>query len=348
MRARRLTLMVAGLQPPPRAHDDLALALEGVNLPLLRQIRARARRDRRLERGLEATLYALFNYRGHPPVAALTRLSDTGVRDTGFWLRADPVHLQPNRGGLILLDNETVALSAIEAQALIAEILTVFAADGWRLEAPVPNRWYVQPPKAPAVEFIDLPSAAGRDVNTLLPRGPDAPYWHRSLNEIQMLLSRTATNDARELRGDLTINSVWFWGGGPLPSSQRAAWTQLWTREAFSHGLALLAGTPVAPSPMGADDWLGAAGDGMHLLVLDSGRGARQYGDIDGWREWLIQLETAWLKPLVAAIRAADLAEFTMIDSSSGAMWSVDRRDLRRWWCRPAPLNQCFLLDEDV
>lgn len=335
MNARRMTLLVAGLAPPLLRDEVIA----SLNLPALRRLHARAQRGQGTERGLESVLYALSGYRGGPPVAAFTRLSDTGMRDTGYWLRADPVHLQVRRGGLILLDNETIALNRDEAQALIDEILRVFGADGWHLEAPVPHRWYLKPPAPAAADFVPIAHATGQDINDLLPRGPDAGYWRRALNEIQMLLTRAPANEAREARGDLPVNSVWFWGGGALPARQPPHWTQIWTDDSFAHGLALWNATPVAALPPDATTWLGTAGGGNHVVLLTSGAGARQYRDIMGWRDWITQLDEQWLAPILKAVTRAELAEFTMIDSSTGASWTVDRRGLNRWWRRPSTLT---------
>ena len=58
-----------------------------------------------------------------PPVAAVTRFLDTGERDGGWYLRADPVHLRADLNKLILFDASTFALSDREARS--------FAADCW-------------------------------------------------------------------------------------------------------------------------------------------------------------------------------------------------------------------------
>jgi len=43
------------------------------------------------------------------------------------------------------------------------------------------------------------------------PKGVEALHWHQLFNEIQMLLFSHPVNEAREVRGELPVNSVWLW-----------------------------------------------------------------------------------------------------------------------------------------
>ena len=52
-----------------------------------------------------------------------------------------------------------------------------------------------------------------------LPQGPDAMFWHQLINEIQMCLFDTDFNKKRIREGLPPINTIWFSGGGKLPSN---------------------------------------------------------------------------------------------------------------------------------
>ena len=57
------------------------------------------------------------------------------------------------------------------------------------------------------------------DVADALPDHPEARYWRRILNEIQVALHQCPVNVRRRQLGKQEINSVWFWGGGFIPDA---------------------------------------------------------------------------------------------------------------------------------
>ena len=145
----RLTLAVRGLFAPAAPAPDVAV-------PALEALLARADRGRGLGTAdFESTLLRLFGITpdpgADPPVAALTRVADTGRVEPGWWLRADPVHLLPGLDQLLMTDNRELKLQPAEAEGLVAEILRLFGADGWRLQAPHPERWYLTLETPPAI-----------------------------------------------------------------------------------------------------------------------------------------------------------------------------------------------------
>lgn len=339
--ARRAALLVPGLfnQPPASGEDDSP----PVRLPsALSRLLARADREPGGPQGFEARLFALFGI--HPPegadlpVAPVTRFVDMGVVDREWWVRADPVYLEPRRDSLVL--HAGLDLSRDEAERLAAELSEALAADGWLLKAPSPGRWYLKPPAAARIRTTPLAEAVGRDVHPLLPAGPDGRAWHTRLNELQILLHTSAVNAAREARGRLPANSVWFWGGGRLPQPQSRGWAQVWSREPLATGLARLAGIPAKELPENGRAWLElpqAPGDG--LLVLDALVPAMLAGDAPGWWQALERLAADWLEPLAAAANAGTLAELTL-RSDTGPAFRYRRTHRLRFWRRAPVLSE--------
>jgi len=216
--------------------------------------------------GLERHM-ALFGVRRDSgqdlPVAAISRVADTGIIDNEWWIRADPVHLSPQRDGLVLHDRP--GLTPEESRQLAAELNESLAAEGWLLKAPHPERWYLKPANAPRLTTTTLGLAIGQNVHSLLPQGEDRQLWHTRLNELQILMHTSPVNAARESHGHLTANSVWFWGGGRLPQLEPATWSAIYADDPVTIGLARLAGVPVHPP---ADISTSKPHTGRSLMVL--------------------------------------------------------------------------------
>lgn len=331
---RRIDLFIPGLFGP--AHDPAADdgRLTAPHTPALTLVCARARRMLIAAADAQTRLFGLFGISppadADAPVAALTRLADGGTPNTDWWLRADPVCLQPSRDGLVLAAGEGLNISLDEAEALAAEILKVFGEDGWQLEPRHPLRWYLRPRRAALIRTHALDQVDGRDIRHFLPSGPEAGGWRAALTELQLLLHGSTINAAREARGKLPINSLWFWGGGCLPEPGPAPWTGVWSDQALAAGLGCLHGIPTAGVPGNARSWLAAAGPGDHLVTLDGPGRAAQHLDYAGWGGLLEQLDTLWIAPLLAALRAGDLQSLYL--HTEGVSFALPRAGLRRLW----------------
>jgi hypothetical protein len=269
------------------------------------------------------------------PVAAVTRVADMGVIDRDWWIRADPVYLEPGRDSLVM--HAGLGLTPAETGRLVAELNESLAQDGWLLKAPRPERWYLKPPAAAAITTTPLAAANGRNVHPLLPKGADHKAWHMRLNEIQILLHTSPVNAAREARGVLPANSVWFWGGGRLPQPGVEEWARVSSDDPLSLGLARLAGVPSGPLPANGEALLAQPGDGEQLLVLGLPAPILSQADAEAWQAALERLAHDWLSPLVAAVHTGALAELTLL-SDTGASFRYRRLHRWRFWRRPRPL----------
>jgi hypothetical protein len=275
-------------------------------------------------------LFALFGIAPEAgrdlPVAAVTRVADMGVIDRDWWIRADPVYLEPRRDGLVL--HAGPGLNAGEAGRLAAELNESLALDGWLLKAPSPERWYLKPPAEATVTTTPLAEASGRNIHPLLPRGPDSQAWHSRLNELQILLHTSPVNAEREARGELPANSVWFWGGGRLPRVAPAGWGAVFARDPLCLGLARLAGVPAHPLPGGGERFLEEAPAGTALVVLESLTA-----------EALERFCEAWIAPLTAAVHAGAITALTLF-TDRGPMFRYLRRHRWRLWRRGRTLSE--------
>ncbi len=333
-----LTLYLPGLFHPWHGSDAEAGSFQTLETMLARADRI----PHGAPTGYEDSLFALFGLHRDEnndlPVAAVTRMTDMGVIDNDWWLRADPVYLALERDRLILADARKLDITREEANRLVAEIMEVFAADGWLLKAPCPERWYLKPAHPPDMATTSLSRVAGRDVHPFLPRGADGKSWHTTLNEIQILLHTAAVNAEREQNGKLPVNSLWFWGGGRLPRITPVSWTQVWSNEPIALSLAKLSGIPGASAADGFDAWRRQIDQpGEYLVVLDAAHAAALYNDAPQWNEILRALEQNWMEPLWRALKSNGIDSVSLI-MDNGVEFSLNSRQARRWWRRRRPL----------
>ncbi len=334
---RNLTLFLPGLFGSEPGNRLLPSQAE-VRAPSLELLLSRAAPVAGTVAGRIPLLLSLFRVQPEPqedpPIAALTRLADSGETSDAFWLRADPVHLIADLDFLLLVHGAQLELPQQEARALAQEIGGAFAERGWRLEPLHPLRWYLRLPDEPRIRTRPVEDVAGKNVLPHLPVGPDAGEWRRWFNEVQMLLHASKVNRARERRGAPVINSLWFWGAGRLPDPPQVDWAHVYADDTLARGLARLAGVPCRPLPPTATDWLAQAPVSTHDLVAFPVREHPIHGEEpEQWAAHLQSLEQDWFAPLLDALRRQSVARLTLY-ALGGRAYRVDRRRLRQWWRR--------------
>ena len=183
----------------------------GLRLPALEKLLGRGQGKMSEAVSLEQLLCGSFDLplQDQAPIAPISAAFD-GLA-AGCWMRADPVNLNLQRDQLMM---SAVQAGSGEAAALSASLNEHFSGQGLEFFAPHPQRWYVRLGELPRIRTTPLLQALGGDVRGVLPVGAEAARWHQLFNEVQMLLHAHPVNEAREARGEPTINSVWFWGGG--------------------------------------------------------------------------------------------------------------------------------------
>ena len=314
-----LHLLVPGLLgPAPRG----AAALP--RLPNVERVLARGeRRD-----GPASYVAALFELFGQPvsvdedmPSAALCHARETGKAADDWVLHADPVHLRPDQDRLLLFDAGILDLEAEEAAALADCFNGHFAADGLRIEAPTPGRWYLRCAEPPGVCTTTLDEVTGRNLDPYLPTGPRARFWRGVLNETQMLFHDHPVNAARISAGREPVSGIWLSGGGRMPPRGS-------TRIAHLTGDDLLAEALAAQA-----DPVSSAGD---ELIVEQAL----------WRAMLAADAAAWMAALVEFDRRLD----TWLDTDRPCRLSVcdgravhwERSMRRRFWRRVRPYVDCL------
>ncbi len=347
MQDHSITLYIPGLFNPAGDPAQLAGWLKAMplgDLPELERLLGRAQHQYSSQQSDEQILFALFGITqpvGDWPVAAVTRLVDGGASgDNHYWLRADPVHMQPASNQVVMSGNRHLNVSGAEMAQLRDEFNRLFAEDGLHLETPVNQRWYLRVERPPQITTTSLQAVLGQNIQHLLPQGSDGLHWHKLLSEMQMLFYSSSVNEQRRQQRQPEINSLWFWGGGQLPEATAPQWQQLWSNEVLSRGLAHLTQVNQSSLPATAEEWLEQATEpGRHLVVLD---GIRQFNnqqdELMEWHTFVQELNQSWFAPLLAALRSGDLSEIILI--SDGHRFQLKRKQLWHWWRRRHPFSR--------
>lgn len=332
----------------PGVLSDLGHQHQGVS-GRARHLTALLRRARQITAeasGYEAQLCAAFELEQSPgqdlPIARLGARVDLLQADSGYWLRADPVHLRPDQSRLVSLGNAGLDIAAEEANALTAALNAHFSEQGWRWFSPAPDRWYLQLPAKPAIATVPMVEAIGRNVDAHLPSGPDSRAWHAWLNEIQMLLYSHEVNQRRQEQRQPLINSVWWWGGGEArQQSLTTRFVRVWSDEVLAMGLAGAAGAQRSDRPVNGLEWLASGPEaGLHLLVLPDCYLPAAYQEPGDWLEALAGLERDWFAPLRRALAKGEIAALEL--------WTGTDRSYRcmpadRWaFWRKRSIDDCF------
>lgn len=315
---------------------------------------------------VEAIQCQLYGFAAVPdadlPIAALTRLADGGDSDEGWWWRADPVHFHADLHGVMLSDARSLAIQPSEAEALAAAFNHTFAADGLRLDALRPERWYLRLASEPAVQTHSLAAAAGRDIRALLPYGPDKAYWHKLLTEVQMLFHTHPVNQRREHHNQPLISGIWLWGGGyypsdigtllgeqsgiePLPKATQDALSAtapstsgLYANDPLSRGLARWVGEAINPVPENAADWFAAAsGESASQVMLETLRYDAIDSNYTAWSQHLLELEQHWFQFCQQGLKTGRLAVVHLYPGN-GHRYSITSRARWRFWNYSKPL----------
>ena len=369
-----VTVHVPGLLGPwpPALADDI---VRGLDLPGLVGLLARARPLGRARRfagvpeepeSYERLVFGAFGYRvsgDDVPAAALmwegdsarssspTVASAAGAHGpTLVPLRADPVHLRPDLDAARLYDSSHFDLSREEAASMTDALDRHFAPEGIRFEAPHPTRWYARLVERPDVVFRPPGMVAVRGAGGSLPAGNEGSAWRRRMNEAQMVLHAHPGNEAREARGELSVNSVWFWGAGEPGPVPRRRIHEVAADDPLARALAERSRARVSrlvEDPEGAGESFGhrlvIPGSGCWRAVLDR--------NVESWRRELLALEERWFRTLLEEVTAGRVRKVTVdtgLRAGEAVFEAAGRRSRRPSVPVPSEGLAAFLLAGEI
>lgn len=319
-----LHVLISDLLLPAEAAST---AVEGLSLPALETVLARAKRASLPDESMEMALCRSFEV-PDGAIAPITLQADGLPASAHHWLRADPVYLSDQRGHMVLYPE--VFLQPDEAAQMCCDLNRHFAGDGIEFFAPHPARWYVRLSGPQQMQTVPPARAANQRINAFLPQGADGLRWLSVANEIQMLFYEHPVNQAREARGLVPVNSVWFWGGGcavPLGGQ----YTEVWGDYPLAAAFAQVAGLSYVE--LGSTAQPVVPRNGRVLAVLNGMGQALKRGNLQAWRSAVQQSETycqAWLSDL----RAGRLQRLVLdvVCNSGTQRFTLTRMDAWKFW----------------
>lgn len=197
-------------------------------------------------RGYLGGLASYFRCDGGVPAAALTREYLAGDAGDACWLSADPAWAQPDMSGARLMACGQLPLGMDEAHVLAEPLRPVFADEGMTLLISSAHHWHLRLPAPMQLpDFAAPEQALGEDLYEHLPQGPQGRRWRALFTEVQVLLHQHPHNVRRREHGLPPINSLWFWGGGALPSRIKTSLQGVIGEDVLLLALAQRAGIPL-------------------------------------------------------------------------------------------------------
>lgn len=256
------------------------------------------------------------------PIAAVSASTDGLDVGGAYWLRAEPVHLVLQRDGFSLNGSYPLSLERGHAESLVMSLNQHFMSDGLKFMVGHSGAWYLRLSQAPHIKTFLPEAAVGRDVAQFMPQGENAGIWLGYLNEMQMLLHTHAVNIARESSGHEAVNSLWFSGGGVLPTflgnTSGVGSTLLAGKRVFYRGLASYAGIPFLEESGSVNEMLEKFSKNAsvrwqlseQLLLDDLSFQSLRYALKSGYITALTMNIGCYDKTLVATIKPSDLYKF--------------------------------------
>ncbi len=299
-------------------------AIHGMHAGVLERWIARGDAASAAAAGTEAAWRSVFDWHAAGwPVAALTRQADVGDAAGAHWLRADPAHVRADMTTARMLACGALGLTSDETAAITRDLKPLFGDAGFLFEASTPERWYLRAmPGSELPDGGDPDEVLGDDLKLHLPAGPAGKRWRMLFNEAQVILHNHPANAARARRGAVTVNSLWFWGGGALPARVRGACAEVFAGDPAVCVLASIAGARVSAPDASAFARALAKPAADDLLV-----------DLGAVRD--AALETQWLAPADAALRRRRLERVDLV-FASGERIGVRPGHRWRFWRRVA------------
>ena len=191
------------------------------------------------------TLFGLsVKGRGFPAAAFINR--GIGRPEVTNQVCVSPVFLETGIEKVYLRQLFERDLDNSSAQLLINDLNEFLHDDGIKIE-PVSNvLWLMNLPVNKEIDTVPLGFAENQSIYSLLPKGNDAIYWHKLMNEIQMMLFGHQVNHIREDENRIPVNGVWFWGEGSLPAAKTSRqFDCVLTNSLLVKGIAEHCGVPV-------------------------------------------------------------------------------------------------------
>ncbi len=134
---------------------------------------------------------------------------------TALHARASMVSVGLPANGLLRLTEDEACVLAEDFNSVFCGVTRAHRPDAVRLAAGAQGRLYALFASGVRARTLDPALAIGQDLWDFRPSGEDAARLSLLGSELEMWLFDHPVNRLRRERGELEINALWLWGGGP-------------------------------------------------------------------------------------------------------------------------------------
>lgn len=255
--------------------------------------------------------------------------------------RAAPTHLRPDRDRLLLFAGDTLNPPADEAETICRDFNHLFSEDGLSLQVRG-GEWLLIADSAPGPDLPPLSTVAGRYLDTVIPNDAAARPWRKLLNEVQMFLHDHPANTARQSRGELPINGLWFWGGGSRSDGRLTLPVRnIHGDDPIARGLAR-SGSDVQYE-RDVPPAMSLAEGGPRAFVWTAAERALLGGDAEAWLGALQRFESGY----AGILRDLVFEHGGRVELRCANGWTHRITPVDRWrlWRRPKPLREWLVVE---
>lgn len=345
-RMREIAVVISDLYLP-RAADAPAESVVAA-LPGLAEA-ARFGRKANVEGGWRAWLARSLGRddlaRAAPAAVASAASSRLPGSAAGVWI-ASPVHLIAGLTHLHLDHRGLLRLPAQDLARLAQDFTRTFGEEDFRLEALESGPFLLHSSRTVSATAREPSRALAHELEASLPNGPDAPILRRLGAELEMWLHSHPVNEERGRRGELSVSTLWPWGGGAalsLPSDPTSAGSEpggpstgtpptlTFGSDPCLVGLSRLTGLQLRSLPERLPDPTDWPHEQRAVLVAEIT--ALLHAN-PAWTlfEALAHLDRSFIMPAIEALRAGTVSSVLVI--ANDTRLQVGRRDRLRFWRR--------------
>lgn len=235
-----------------------------------------------------------------------------GDAEDAVWMRVDPIRLVPDLNAVWVQPSARLESD----HPALPELDELFAAADLVFERCGPELGFLRLTSVPDCRFQPPQALAGQSLDHALPVGPDARFWRRLLNDVQIIL--------HQYRDSSEVGGLWFWGPGVLPprSALQPRYSRLYSAD---------------PELLALAAWLGLGHAALDGTRLEAGRLID--GSLVGWTadpgtsaDENLKALRAWLRPLWRRVLSRRIDALELAGSTRA--WRLSTAQAWQFWRR--------------
>jgi hypothetical protein len=293
-------------------------------------------------RAWTARWLGLHRYADAAPASVAAAALEDAPKDGAVWL-ATPVHLMAGLTSVHFDRRSVLQLPQAELEALAASFRDTFRGSGFDLRPLGGGELLLTGPEVSSTATTIEPARLLlTSVAEALPMGGGAHALRRLSSEIEMWLHDHPVNGERARRGELTVATLWLWGGGAPAVSRpaeapREIMDAAFGADPYVRGLWRLAGGEARPMPV---DWTAVIGDTRAQRALGMMEVAELLHANASWRlaEAVAEIDRRLISPSLTALLRGKLDRLVLLANDR----CLSLRPAHRWrlWRRVRPARR--------